>query len=592
MKHKRILRWLITITILSILMAVIPATPALAAVSFVLSPTQGKVGDRINYSGTGYTQTTTAYYFDIYMSDTQAAVNNQIDTTVTRYKKVVFGVFIDESGTFSGSFTLPATLDEGTAGLASPLTVTAGTSYYIYATTRYMETNPLIPSKVIAAVTTFTVTPGASLDAPQPASGAPGTTGVILTGANFPASTTLVIQFDGTAITPTGGNTQTSSGGSFASIITIPSTATAGAHTITVTAGSSTATATFTVSAPAALTLSPTTGAAGVQVAISGTNFPAGAITITFDGAAVAITGGSTQASGGVFASFMTIPSSATVGAHTISITVGTATVSKEFSVTAAATTTPPPTTTTPPPTTTTPPATTTPPPTSTGKGIINVVQNSQAIGATIGIGGSGFTPGATVSIKWDDKEVASTKVNTDSTFQVIFKVPASLHGDRKITVSDGTNIVMKTFTVESVAPKVPPPLKPMLGAKVKSPVLFDWQDVTDDSLPVTYRLQVATDKSFGASTLVLDKTGLDSSSYTLTEAEELKLAAKDTAYYWRVKAIDAASNESEWTGAGEFYVPGPFVFPKWALFGGIAVGALIVFLLGLWFGRRTAFYY
>jgi len=39
------------------------------------------------------------------------------------------------------------------------------------------------------------------------------------------------------------------------------------------------------------------------------------------------------------------------------------------------------------------------------------------------------------------------------------------------------------------------------------------------------------------------------------------------TAYYWRVKAIDAASNESDWTGACEFYISGPFVFPGWALY-------------------------
>jgi hypothetical protein len=196
------------------------------------------------------------------------------------------------------------------------------------------------------------------------------------------------------------------------------------------------------------------------------------------------------------------------------------------------------------------------------------------------------------VTIKWDDKDIASTKVASDSTFQIIFKVPPSLHGDRKITVTDGVNTVIKTFTVESTPPKAPAPLSPASGAKVKSPMVFGWGPVTDDSLPVTYRLQVATDVSFGASTIVLDKTALESTSYTLSQAEELKLAVQSTPYYWRVKAIDAASNESDWSGAGGFLVSGPFVFPKWALYLIIVGGAVVIFLIGLWVGRRTAFYY
>jgi hypothetical protein len=172
------------------------------------------------------------------------------------------------------------------------------------------------------------------------------------------------------------------------------------------------------------------------------------------------------------------------------------------------------------------------------------------------------------------------------------FKAPVSKKGDHVITVSDGTNTAKITFTMESNAPKIPPPLKPALGAKLKTPMNFDWSDVTDESLPVTYRLQISGDKTFDATSVLVDKSGIDSSSYTLTETEAQKLVLTDTPYYWRVKAIDAASNESEWTGASLFYAKGAFKFPTWGIYISIIGGALFFFLIGMWIGRRTAFYY
>jgi hypothetical protein len=296
----RIFRLLGVITVLTLLLAVIPAMPALAAETIVLSPSQAKIGDRINFSGGGYTGSgDTLYYLDIYISDQQAIVNNIMNTTVTRYKKTVFGALVEDNGTYSGSFLLPASLDEGTLGTTTPLSLTAGVSYFVYSCNRY--SNPAIPGTVIKAVTTITVTPGASLDALNPSSGAPGST-VTITGINWPVNTALTILMDGAAITPTSGATTTASGIIFTTIV-IPTGAASGAHTITVTAGSSTVTATLTVTAPATLALSPNSGAAGTQVAASGANFASGAISVTFDGAAIAISGGSTTTSGGVFAS-------------------------------------------------------------------------------------------------------------------------------------------------------------------------------------------------------------------------------------------------------------------------------------------------
>ena len=90
---------------------------------------------------------------------------------------------------------------------------------------------------------------------------------------------------------------------------------------------------------------------------------------------------------------------------------------------------------------------------------------------------------------------------------------------------------------------------------------------------------------------ILLDKTGLTTSEYTLTEAEKLESTKKDAPYYWRERAVDAASNASEWTGAGEFSVGFIFSFPElkgWVLYALIGVGALVLFFLGLLVGRRA----
>ena len=170
--------------------------------------------------------------------------------------------------------------------------------------------------------------------------------------------------------------------------------------------------------------------------------------------------------------------------------------------------------------------------------------------------------------------------------------MPTSKSGDHTITASDGTNTLELTFTVETDAPGIPAPLLPAMGAELKPPVSFDWKDVTDESPPITYTLQIATNRDFDASSIVLEKTGLTESEYTLTEKEALELAGDEAAYYWRVRAIDAASNEGAWTGAGQFYVKASFGIPSWALYTLIALGGLLLFVIGYLLGRRTAYYY
>jgi hypothetical protein len=141
---------------------------------------------------------------------------------------------------------------------------------------------------------------------------------------------------------------------------------------------------------------------------------------------------------------------------------------------------------------------------------------------------------------------------------------------------------------MESEAPPAPRLKLPEEGDRAEAQTQFDWESVTDDSLPVTYTLQVATNEDFTADSIVLEKEDLTNSDYTLTKEEEkLKPRTKETPYYWRVKAIDGAFNESQWSALGSFYVGSRFVMPRGAIYALIAIG---VGFLAFWLGRRTAY--
>jgi len=138
-------------------------------------------------------------------------------------------------------------------------------------------------------------------------------------------------------------------------------------------------------------------------------------------------------------------------------------------------------------------------------------------------------------------------------------------------------------------APPVPMLLLPINDSETEATTFFDWEDVTSLSPPVTYRLQVASDEDF--SSIVLEKDGLAGSEYTMTEEEKLAAVKKEVPYYWRVKAVDGAANESEWADPWSFYVGFAFALPGWAMYLLIGIGALLVGFVAFLVGRRTAYY-
>jgi hypothetical protein len=88
---------------------------------------------------------------------------------------------------------------------------------------------------------------------------------------------------------------------------------------------------------------------------------------------------------------------------------------------------------------------------------------------------------------------------------------------------------------------------------------------------------------------IVLEKKGLTNSEYTITEEEKLESTEKEVSYYWRVKAVDSAFNESEWIPSGLFYVGfSRSSIPDWLQYTFYGIGGILIAILGFWVRRRT----
>ncbi|MFC2060477.1 hypothetical protein ACFLTZ_05250, partial [Chloroflexota bacterium] len=210
-------------------------------------------------------------------------------------------------------------------------------------------------------------------------------------------------------------------------------------------------------------------------------------------------------------------------------------------------------------------------------------------VGMELTINGAEFLANTRITITYGNEEtinVAEAISGTSGNFSSTFNVPSSVAGGKFITATDGTNTVNATFTMESRAPLMPLLLLPQVATTTETRAYFDWEDITDPS-GVVYILQVGTDIDFA--TIALEKEALTLSEYTLTEQERLETMGKRMAFYWRVKAIDGASNESEWTPAGLFYIGSSRIsIPSWFIYTLIGFGVLLVGYLG-WRVRRRA---
>ena len=506
MKFQKFYRIFSAALLLSLLMIVIPATPASAARVIEVDPEQGIVGDTITITGTGFSASTesTERFVDIYFAEDEAGTSDDIGQEVNTYEFLKSpGVGYedeDDEGEFETTFSVPERLRDGT----DDDDVTIGT-YYVYVT-RWNST-------YIRAIAEFTIIGGEiTIDLEE----GPVGTEVEIDGEDFGYREDITIEYDDDEIDIKEGDEETDRDGEFNNTLIVIPESTAGDHTIRVIGdeSGSEVEATFTVEPE--IIISPDSGGIDTEVTVSGTGFGYKSdFAIFIDGTKVA----SDQTDKyGTFDVSFNMPE-IKAGLYDIEAEDEDDNSDKaDFSFTLASTTLTP----------------------TTGH-----------IGTEVTATGTGFTAGSTVAIKYDATEIATPAVKTDGTFSTTFKVPASKNGDHEITIGDDVTTKIFTFTMESKAPSVPAPLSPAMGIEVEQPVKLDWEDVTDDSPPVTYELQIATSPDFTSLSMEIEKTALTKSEYTLSAVEKLEPVSEEEPYYWRVRAVDGAANESKWTGAG-----------------------------------------
>ena len=595
MQYNRVFRTLALALIFSLLMLAIPATPALAASigAILISPNTGPVGTTVMITGAGFTASSPyAVKFG-----TTTVVIGQCDNTGA------FGTSFSVPTKARGQYAVTVTTDAGDTSNAPTFTITPkvtlspssgcvgdtvtvdGTGFaassssvaiYFDSTSVKTVTTDADGSFNDATFTvpessggTHTVKGKDTDDSPTvnftvtqkvtvtPTSGAVGDT-VTINGSGFAASSNITIYFDTASV----GTATTNATGSFTNnTFAIPSTS-RGSHTIKAQdASSNYATATFSVAHK--ITITPTSGAPGMTVTVNGSGFDASKpLTIKYNAAAVTTTPATvnTDATGSFTASF-TVPAGV-AGTYAVEVSDGTYTASTNFTITINIT-----------------------------LSTITSEASPGHVGMEITMSGNGFKPNSQIKITYTSTPIAVATItsNSEGAFSATFKIPKSEHGTHTLTASDGTSILQATFTMEQTAPATPTLLLPSSGEDAKSRAVFEWENVTKDvndadelSAPVTYDLQIASDAGF--TSIVLEKTALATSGYALLKGESLESTEKEAPYYWRARAVDAASNAGDWTSSRTFYVGGS----DWGLYGLIGAGVLLIFFLGFWAGRKS----
>jgi hypothetical protein len=546
-KHNKFFRIFTLAVILALLTVAIPATSVLAAERVTLTPTSGEIDDYVEIYASGFSEEEEDVYF--YFSSEDADEGDEIDDEVNAYEQVALE-YATHDTSFYTDFHVPDRLRDGD----DDEDVESG-DYYVYAA--YDDGEILAKDEFRVIVISISI---------DPDKGVVGTE-VEIEGSGFEDDESITVKFGGSTVAIESGDDETDSRGDFSCTILVPES-TAGDHDITVRVGSDDGEAEFTVEPD--IDIDPEEGTVGDTITVNGTGFAkSDDITINFDGDAVDITGDDETGSSGSFEAAFNVPE---VGPGTYDVEVeddSNNSASATFSITTDVSISP-----------------------------TTSVNSPGYVGMEVTISGSGFKASSEITITYASEPVVYyTTSESDGSFSYTFDAPPSTGGEHTITASDGTSSMSVTFVMESTPPVTPQPLLPYMDSKAGSQAEFDWEDVTQDisgadepSLPITYELQIATDENF--TNKLVNKTGLTTSEYKLTEEEALESTGSEAPYCWRIRSVDAASNASEWTGAGKFTVGFIFGFPEltgWVLYVLIAVGAIVFFFIGLLVGRRVA---
>jgi hypothetical protein len=520
---------------------------------FSLSPFEGYRGTWVRIQGSTFTKNTVVKF---YFSSDIASVGAQIDDKITTYKFLgsvwtTPGGFIDNSVAPGNQavYQVPLKLDDGVEKKNTP-----GGICYFYAT--YSN------DKRVIALEKFTVTSPVTLSV-APDKGLVGST-VNLTGATFAASEKLTAKYDDREIAIISGNT-TKAGGELSTTVRIPDS-TYGNHTISITDETGNYAAVGFV-VDTRIILSPTTQAVGGNIKVAGSGFESRkTVILSINGseATPAETPLSTTQYG-AFQATISIPFNFAYvngGVAVISASTGSSAASAELSIPA-----------TPPSLKFTPEVNTASP---------------ASIGMTIKVSGMWFQPGDKVNILIDDTKIpiATTTVNNNNAFLVDFVVPPDKGGKHTLTAAGNMTKLTVDFLIETMSPPQPVLNSSVATGGPNGAPRLSWTAVNDLS-GVTYDLQIASDRTFNE--LLMGKSDLTAAEYALTAAESDQLNRGGAPSYWRVRAVDGASNASDWSPSSSLVTGLSWLnLPGWTIYVFIAFGVLVLLLAFFLFRRKA----
>lgn len=184
----------------------------------------------------------------------------------------------------------------------------------------------------------------------------------------------------------------------------------------------------------------------------------------------------------------------------------------------------------------------------------IRINPTSGSAGQEVALTASGFAANQKVIVSFNGN-IVGTATSTDSrgSFNLGFSIPKGRGGKNIITATDATgNIAVANFEIENTPPATPSPISPEPGEKFggvgPARITFAWSPVEDPS-GVTYTLELSRSPDFAG--IMMRKDGLTENEYTLKPEEALSNAE----YFWRVKAVDGAMNESRWSDSQSIQV-------------------------------------
>lgn len=388
----------------------------------------------------------------------------------------------------------------------------------------------------------FTVTPSVTLNQ------AGGLIGDIVEvwGNGFAAGKPVTIYLDDVKMT----TSDTDDFGSFPNTkFTFPPSA-SGKHTILVKdSEKNSVKATYTIN-PRVI-LNPVSGSVGDTIQVSAAGFPAVAnVILSYDGVDLATV--PTDARGSILTTFKIPPCGDAL--HKIKLTDGLNPVITSVTVVPA----------------------------------MIISKNTGYVGQGVTLNGTGFRSGNALSATYDTVNLSGSTVAQDGSFSYTFKVPKSIAGPHNINVTDGINQRSAAFTMESTPPPAPGLVAPSEGTRFTKDARFLWEGVTDPS-GVTYTIEIADDSRFTQP--VISQGNLAQTYLDVPDAAKT-LPGKSDGYFWRVKAVDGASNVGDWSVIGSFY-KGVTVesvmsdMPAWTKFTLVGVG-LLLFAFMVVFIRRN----